>query len=344
MNERREAQTQTVPWTPASDYPIDAVVTWVDGSDPRHRQKLARYLHNLSLTPQDASKTRFRSSFEIRYCVLSLLKFAPYLRNIYLVTDHQAPPIFADVKRWFPERVDSLRLIDHTEIFRDYEHLLPTFSSYSIETMLFRIPGLSETFIYLNDDMILVNRTEPADWFVAGQPVLRGRWRRSPLVERLLRVSVDFLMRHLFRSPHSLVRSGYKLGQWQAARRVGFRRKYFWSDHTPHPLRKSILEDFYQRNPAMLEKNASYRLRNHEQYNPQALAFHLELRQGNSLRQPENVVCMKPVKRRADYVPRKLRLAEKDPIQFLCVQSLDLARTEDQDAIHAWLERRITTQ
>ncbi len=321
--------------------PIDAVITWVDGDDPLHQQKLAHHLNRIRLTPKDAHQTRFRSLYEIRYCVLSLLKFAPYLRNIYLVTDHQEPPILQDVQRWFPERVDSLQLIDHTEIFRGYEDLLPTFSSRSIETMVFRIPGLSENFIYLNDDMILVARTEPSDWFVNGVPVLRGRWRRKPTGEQLLKRTADFLLRSVFRSKVSLVRSGYKLGQWEAARLLGFRHKYFWSDHLPRPLRRSVIQEFYDQHPTLLKRNASYRLRSPQQYNPQALAIHLEWNRSNPPTKPANLVCLKPVNRRVDYVARKLRRAEDEETQFLCVQSLDLATSEDVDEIAHWLDKVI---
>lgn len=321
--------------------PIDAVITWVNGDDPVHQRKLSQYLSSLPLTPVDAQKTRFCSVNEIRYCVFSLLKFAPYFRNIYVVTDCQTPPVFDDVKRLFPDRLASLQLVDHAEIFRGFENFLPTFSSRSIETMLFRIDGLSENFVYLNDDMFLIGKTRLDDWFTDGIPVLRGRWCRKPTAQLILAKAGDFMMQRVFRAKQCCVRSSYKLGQWEAARVVGFRRKYFWSDHLPRPMRKSVLQEFYSRHPSVLEKNASYRVRSPQQYNPQALANHLELKQGNGNWKDDNLVYFKPVNRRAGYVEKKLRMAEKDHVQFLCAQSLDLATPEDLTEIQAWLERVI---
>lgn len=50
---------------------------------------------------------------------------------------------------------------------------LPTFSSPAIETHLHRIPGLSEKFLYFNDDTMLGSQVWPDDWFTqsGGQKV-----------------------------------------------------------------------------------------------------------------------------------------------------------------------------
>ena len=49
---------------------------------------------------------------------------------------------------------DYVTLITHEDIFPNKSHL-PTFSSVAIESHLHRIPGLSEDFLYFNDDIIL---------------------------------------------------------------------------------------------------------------------------------------------------------------------------------------------
>ena len=55
--------------------------------------------------------------------------------------------------------------------------MLPTFNSYAIETMLWRIEGLADRFLYFNDDMMLVGPVEPTDFFSnEGKVKLRGRW------------------------------------------------------------------------------------------------------------------------------------------------------------------------
>lgn len=63
---------------PTSDHPnIDAVVTWVNGEDPAHREKLNAYLASIGHRPKIASPNRYRETGEFAYCIASLLKFAP---------------------------------------------------------------------------------------------------------------------------------------------------------------------------------------------------------------------------------------------------------------------------
>ena len=127
---------------------IDAVIAWVDGSDPVLNEKRNTYLgrSDSSSLRSGAHSTRFASDNEIRYCVLSIMKFAPFIRNIYIITDGQDPDLYDDIKKYFPERLSSFRVIDHKEIFEGYEQYLPTFNSISIGHMIWRIKGLSDNF------------------------------------------------------------------------------------------------------------------------------------------------------------------------------------------------------
>ena len=58
------------------------------------------------------------------------------------------------------------------EIFTNKSHL-PSFSSPAIESHLHRIPGLSDKFIYLNDDVMLGKDVWPDDFYThsTGQKV-----------------------------------------------------------------------------------------------------------------------------------------------------------------------------
>ena len=74
-------------------------------------------------------------------------KFASFIRKIFIVTDQQIP-------KWFNSKAQNIEIIDHRQIFPDpQEKYLPCFNSIGIEINLHRIPGLSEHFIYLNDDL-----------------------------------------------------------------------------------------------------------------------------------------------------------------------------------------------
>ena len=64
-----------------------------------------------------------------------------------MVTNGQIP-------HWLNLDNERIKLITHDEIFK-FKTDLPTFSSAAIESNLHRIPGLSENFLYLNDDILL---------------------------------------------------------------------------------------------------------------------------------------------------------------------------------------------
>lgn len=145
-------------------FPIDVVYTWVDGNDPewieRKNQKLASLGYKLPDNSTDRSKWENRD--ELRFSLRSLNMFAPWIRNVYIVTDNQRPT-------WL--RMDhqqhNLFIIDHTDIFPDISQL-PVFNSHAIESVLHRIKGLSEYFIYMNDDFFLGKRTFPKTFFTSG--------------------------------------------------------------------------------------------------------------------------------------------------------------------------------
>ncbi|MFR2063638.1 MAG: hypothetical protein ACLS36_08490 [Streptococcus sp.] len=49
---------------------------------------------------------------------------------------------------------------------------LPTYNSAAIELNLHRIEGLSENYLYFNDDMYLIRDSHPSDFYKNGQPKL----------------------------------------------------------------------------------------------------------------------------------------------------------------------------
>ena len=122
---------------------VDIVYTWVNGSDEAWLSAKAAY------SPAGASpqEHRFRDNNELRYSLRSIEKHAPWVGNIYIVTNGQVP-------RWLDVEHPKVFIVPHTAIFPDTGHL-PTFSSSAIESHLHRIPGLSDKFIYFNDDVFL---------------------------------------------------------------------------------------------------------------------------------------------------------------------------------------------
>ncbi|GAA2151152.1 stealth family protein [Kitasatospora kazusensis] len=138
------------------DFPVDAVYTWVDGTDPRWQQRKAAASGEV-YHAESASDARFLSRDELRYSLRSLRANAPWIRTVFIVTDDQRPA-------WFPEDLPGARVVSHREIFDDPADL-PTFNSHSIESQLHHIDGLAEHFLYFNDDMFLGRPIAPHAFF-----------------------------------------------------------------------------------------------------------------------------------------------------------------------------------
>jgi hypothetical protein len=317
--------------------PIDVVISWVDGSDPDHKKKLQPFLEaefgkKFSKIPEDiAGETRFRSVGEIFYCVGSILRFAPFVRNIFIITDNQQPGLTDFVQQNFPETKTAIKLIDHTEIFSGYEKVLPVFNSLSIETLMFRISGLSENFVYFNDDFFLVRPIVETDWFIDNQAVGYGYWRN---------MAIDMLL-WLFKPKQNGHKPfGFKDSMLNAAKELGLRWTYFHIDHTPQALKKSILEKYYTENPQKLIANISHKFRHETQFNPQALFYMMSLKAGKSVSNSKiKLLYIKPVNREKSYLDRKFKTFESQPdITFCCVGSLDLANENDKQNITNWLK------
>tara|TARA_R110002050_G_scaffold150757_1_gene277697 strand:- start:234 stop:554 length:321 start_codon:yes stop_codon:yes gene_type:complete len=86
---------------------------------------------------------------QLRYSLRSIMKFAGWVRHIYIVTNGQVPS-------WLDVSHPRITVVAHEEIFTDPSDL-PTFSSPAIEVHLHRIPGLSNRWIYFNDDVVSVS-------------------------------------------------------------------------------------------------------------------------------------------------------------------------------------------
>ncbi|XP_055483779.1 N-acetylglucosamine-1-phosphotransferase subunits alpha/beta isoform X2 [Psammomys obesus] len=123
---------------------------------------LAYLLWDLSTISQskqdeDVSASRFEDNEELRYSLRSIERHAPWVRNIFIVTNGQIPS-------WLNLDNPRVTIVTHQDIFRNVSHL-PTFSSPAIESHIHRIEGLSQKFIYLNDDVMFGKDVWPDDFY-----------------------------------------------------------------------------------------------------------------------------------------------------------------------------------
>jgi hypothetical protein len=321
------------------DNAVDAVVAWVDGSDPSHRAKLEAYLASIGgRRPAMANPTRFSADGELDYCVASLLRHAPWLRRIWIVTDAQVPGLVRRIAA--TPLAERIRVVDHREIFAGFGQYLPTFNARAISAMLWRIPGLAERFVYFNDDFMLLRPVEATDFFRDGGVVLRGRWQPQSAHSLPRRIAAAWKS---LRGIDDAARASVRHSQELAARLAGFDRKYFALKHVPYPFRRSTMQAYFEAHPEVLEDCARHRLRAMEQPRSECLSTHLEIAQGSAVFDNRlRVVELKPRTQSLRGIERRMARADADPdTAFACVQSLDAASDAVRAAILAWLDRRV---
>lgn len=139
---------------------IDVVYTWVT-HDRKLEQDIKLYDSSYDLLNNSA---KYKDNEELKFSLRSIEKYANWVNHIYIVTrEYQVPD-------WMTNDHERITIIHHSEIIP--KEFLPTFNSICIESFLHRIPGLSEHYLYFNDDMILINPTSPSQFFdFVGKPL-----------------------------------------------------------------------------------------------------------------------------------------------------------------------------
>lgn len=250
--------------------PIDFVLLWVDGNDPEWQKLFFRYQEDAG----DKRPLRFRDMGTLRYWFRGVEKFAPWVNKIYFVTCGQIP-------EWLNTAHPKLECVSHNQFIP--EQYLPTFSSHTIELNLHRLPGLSEQFVYFNDDMFLVGKTQPEDFFVHGLPCDEAVMKyhmpvryplfivpiaNASLLNRHFRIR-EVMLRHFgkFFSPKYRASDVLKnIKHFTGLYIPGFR-----SAHLHSSLLKSVFEEIWAVEPELLDAVCRHRFRDPSDINQWAV-------------------------------------------------------------------------
>jgi len=220
-------------------FPIDAVYTWVDGSDPAWltARQARRAASRLQIHLEADNDARYRSRDELKYSLRSLDYHAPWLRRVFVVTAGQAP-------RWLVDAHPDLVVVDHRDIFQQPGDL-PTFNSHAIESQVHRIEGLSEHFLYLNDDFFLGRSLTPAAFFLPGgmpKAFFSSTTVGFPEGAALPHIAAALNNRRLVRRDFDRTLTRSLL-------------------HAPYALRRSVLQELAQRYPEELAATSGHPFR-----------------------------------------------------------------------------------
>jgi hypothetical protein len=220
----------------ASDisFDIDMVFSWVDGTSPEYIAARRARQAGTVLGEGDDHEARYRQINELKYALRSVYMFAPWVRRIFIATDSPAPEWLADHP--------SVTIVRSEEFFAD-PSVLPTHNSQAVECQLHHIEGLSEHFLYSNDDMFFGRPVGPDMFFTPGGI--------TKFIEAETRIGLG---------DNDAERSGF-----ENAARVN--RKLLWNrfgrittrhlEHTAAPLRRSLVAQMEQEFPAEFAKTAA---------------------------------------------------------------------------------------
>lgn len=181
------------------------VYLWVDGSDPEWQARRSAFTGQKLDNTEANCKGRYADNDELKYNLRAVEKYAPWIRHVFIVTDGQTPV-------WLDTSCPDVTVVNQNDIIPEVSR--PCYNSSLIEHFLYRIPGLSEHFLYANDDMFLNKPVTPDTFFTSdGLPIVRlihARLRDWYLAFRkhVLGVPYKYYIRTLYNSA-GLVRKRY---------------------------------------------------------------------------------------------------------------------------------------
>lgn len=140
------------------DNKIDFVIIWVDGNDPEWKKEKAKYSSN---DRYDNRNIRFRDWENLKYWFRGVEKYTPWVNKIHFVTCGHLP-------KWLNVDNPKINIVKHSDFIP--KKYLPTFSSHTIELNLYRIKGLSENFVYFNDDIFILKKLRKSYFFKNNLP------------------------------------------------------------------------------------------------------------------------------------------------------------------------------
>jgi len=207
---------------------ISIVYTWVDGSDIDFLDLKSKFNGGIRQV-----SSRDRSADELRYSLRSLIKYMPWHQGtIYIVTSQQIP-------KWLDTNHPRIKMIYHKDIFPP--HIYPTYDSNTIELFFDKIPGITERFLYFNDDVFLNHFIHPCFFFTSGTfyPKIYRNIKRKIDVKEVERIVQSNNIHEIFQASKYYTRQAI--------------RDYFDPDfefrdlfHTVHVFYRDLFEPYRQ--------------------------------------------------------------------------------------------------
>lgn len=250
---------------------IDFVLPWVDGSDKEWIRSFNSYSpEHMRLT--DSRIERYRDWGLLKYWFRGVEKFAPWVRTIHFVTCGQKP-------EWLNMNAHKLHWVKHEDYIP--AKYLPVFNVNPLELMMHKIPGLSDNFVYFNDDVYIIKPIAPERFFHNGLPCDTAVCNqisptREGVITHIMANNMAIINEHF--NKHKAIKEN--LGKWFSPK-YGFKSLrtlllYPWpafsnlyEHHLPNAFTKQLFEEVWSLYGDVLEQTSMTRFRsmsNHSQW------------------------------------------------------------------------------
>lgn len=251
---------------------IDFVIPWVDGNDPAWQTEKAKYQG--VVTDDSNSVNRFRDWGLMPYWFRAVEKFTPWVRKIHFIT-------WGHVPAFLNTSHPKLHIVRHEDYLPlDYR---PTFNANTIEMNMHRIDGLSEQFVYFNDDMYLLRPMTENGFFLDGLPCTYGAevpfsvTGQPGIWQHLILNDLRTINKH-FHKPTQVKKNALKYrnnayGIKTNIRTMAVEKLFpenflgFQNLHAPAAFLKHTFEEIWSLEPKLLQETSEHRFRSADDVN-----------------------------------------------------------------------------
>jgi len=161
-------------------FDIDYVFPFVDGNEKVWKQTYINYCNKNKLYDklENIEGSRFKDFGLLPTLIQCIKTNMPWIRKIHIIVSNieQLPSIIREDTK--------VNIVLHKDIIP--QEFLPTFNSTTIEMFIHNIEGLSEHFIYGNDDMYPISKLQPNDFFSEDGSKIKVMFKKEELNKFLI--------------------------------------------------------------------------------------------------------------------------------------------------------------
>lgn len=203
---------------------IDFVVTFVDKSDPEYIERYNNFIKENEIPVPEINNLDIRATdYGTLQCLIrSVDLYLPWINNVYLVVQSES-----QVPKWINK--SNVKIVLHEDFIpKEY---LPTYNTFTIQTHLHLIPGLSEKFISSDDDSIILKPLTPEYFFI-----------KNKVVQAVIPRDMNKTAGSNSKASHY-----FKMNSSEISKKlIGLKNDvYYQSDHSMHGMLKSINNEVY---------------------------------------------------------------------------------------------------